>query len=72
GNGLQELGLAAETGLNAHRDLVPAKAVVQIDQLTAEDPQDVLGELGQSGLLALDDPLRKVDGPRHAPSDGDA
>lgn len=72
GNGLQELSLAAEASLNTNRDLVPAEAIVQIDQLSAEDPQDVLGELGQPGLFALDDPFRKIDGPRDAPSDGDA
>ncbi|EIE52988.1 hypothetical protein C357_00914 [Citreicella sp. 357] len=42
--------LAAETSLDAHRDLVPAKAVVQLDQLTAENPQNVLGKVGNRSL----------------------
>jgi hypothetical protein len=54
------------------RNLVPPKPIVQVDQLSAEDAQNVLGELRQIGLLPFYDSFREIDGPRNAASDDDA
>ncbi|MCE8433320.1 hypothetical protein LZ186_17915, partial [Rhodovulum sulfidophilum] len=36
---------------------ISAKAVVKLDQLAAENPQNVLGKLWEPGLRVLDDPF---------------
>ena len=57
-NSLQELRLPAKAGLDTHRDLVPSKSVVQVDELTAENAQNVLSKLGKFAMAALNDPPR--------------
>ena len=47
-------------GLDAHRDWYPAKPVVQVDRLSAENAQSVLGKVEQVDLLSFDDPIRKI------------
>lgn len=72
GDSLQELRLPAEASLNAHRDLVTPKPIMQGDQLSAENAQNVLGELRQISLSSFYDPFHEIDGPRNGASDGDA